>query len=158
MDAHFSAKVKEIISYSREEALRLGNDFIGIEHLLLGMIRDGQGLGVRVLQNLHIDMRELRTELEQAIKNKGIIKNATQVNSLPLTKQAERVIRITVLEAKALKSALAESEHLVLSILKNKENVATQILNRFNVDYDSYRNELEVVTGTSTQNFTNDLK
>ncbi|MBU3677420.1 MAG: hypothetical protein FGM54_09640, partial [Chitinophagaceae bacterium] len=85
MDAHFSAKVKEIISYSREEALRLGNDFIGIEHLLLGMIRDGQGLGVRVLQNLHIDMRELRTELEQAIKNKGIIKNATQVNSLPLT-------------------------------------------------------------------------
>lgn len=158
MDAHFSAKVKEIISYSREEALRLGNDFIGIEHLLLGMIRDGQGLGVRVLQNLHIDLRELRMELEQAIKNKGIIKNATQVNSLPLTKQAERVIRITVLEAKALKSSLAESEHLVLSILKNKENVATQILNRFNVDYDSFRNELEVVTGTSTQNFTNDLK
>lgn len=158
MDAQFSAKVKEIISYSREEALRLGNEFIGIEHLLLGMIRDGQGLGMRVLQNLNVDMKDLRAELEQAIKNKGILKNVQHVNSLPLTRQAERVIRITVLEAKAMKSALAESEHLVLSILKNKENVATQILYRYHVDYDSYKNELEVVTGTSTQNFTNDLK
>ena len=123
MDSQFSAKVKEIISYSREEALRLGNDFIGTEHLLLGMIRDGQGLGVRILQNLHIDMFDLRRELEKVIKNKGVLKNSTQINSLPLTKQAEKVIRITVLEAKALKSILAESEHLVLSILKNKENL-----------------------------------
>lgn len=158
MDAQFSAKVKEIISYSREEALRLGNEFIGIEHLILGMIRDGQGLGVRVLQNLNVDMKELRSELEHAIKNKGQLKNVQQVNSLPLTRQAEKVIRITVLEAKAMKSALAESEHLVLSILKTRDNVASQILYRYNVDYDSFKNELEVVTGTSTQNFTNDLK
>ena len=106
MDAQFSAKVKEIISYSREEALRLGNEFIGIEHLILGMIRDGQGLGVRVLQNLNVDMKDLRAELEQAIKNKGLLKNVQQVNSLPLTRQAERVIRITVLEAKACESVL----------------------------------------------------
>jgi ATP-dependent Clp protease ATP-binding subunit ClpC len=148
MDSQFSAKVKEIISYSREEALRLGNDFIGTEHLLLGMIRDGQGLGVRILQNLQVDMFDLRRELELVIKNKGTLKNVQNVNSLPLTKQAEKVIRITVLEAKAVKSLLAESEHLVLSILKNKENVACQILNQFNVDYDSFRNELELVTGT----------
>jgi len=148
MDSQFSAKVKEIISYSREEALRLGNDFIGTEHLLLGMIRDGQGLGVRILQNLQVDMFDLRRELELVIKNKGTLKNVQNVNSLPLTKQAEKVIRITVLEAKAVKSLLAESEHLVLSILKNKENVACQILNQFNVDYDSFRNELELVTGS----------
>jgi ATP-dependent Clp protease ATP-binding subunit ClpC len=158
MDSQFSAKVKEIISYSREEALRLGNDFIGTEHLMLGMIRDGQGLGVRILQNLHVDMFDLRKELEDIIKNKGTAKNLQNVNSLPLTKQAEKVIRITVLEAKAMKSMLAESEHLVLSILKNKENVACQILHQFNVDYDLYKNELELVTGTGGPTISNELK
>jgi ATP-dependent Clp protease ATP-binding subunit ClpC len=157
MDSQFSAKVKEIISYSREEALRLGNDFIGTEHLLLGMIRDGQGLGVKILQNLQVDMFDLRRELELVIKNKGTLKNVQNVNSLPLTKQAEKVIRITVLEAKAMKSLLAESEHLVLSILKNKENVACQILNKFNVDYDSFRSELELVTGNGS-NISGELK
>jgi ATP-dependent Clp protease ATP-binding subunit ClpC len=157
MDAQFSAKVKEIISYSREEALRLGNDFIGAEHLILGMIRDGQGLGVRVLQNLQVDMFDLRRELELVLKNKSTNKNLQNVNSLPLTKQAEKVVRITVLEAKALKSSLAESEHLVLSILKNKENVACQILNQFNIDYDSYKYELEVVNGNGGS-ITSELK
>ncbi len=157
MDAQFSAKVKEIISFSRDEALRLGNDFIGTEHLLLGMIRDGQGLGIKVLQNLHVDLFDLRRELEGAIKNKGNAKKVENLNSLPLTKQAEKVIRITVLEAKSLKSSLAESEHLVLSILKNKENVACQILNQFQVDYDTFRNEIEFVGGKAS-GFTNDLK
>ncbi|MBK6330859.1 MAG: ATP-dependent Clp protease ATP-binding subunit [Bacteroidetes bacterium] len=158
MDSQFSAKVKEIISFSREEALRLGNDFIGTEHLLLGMIRDGQGLGIKILQNLKVDMIDLRRELEKVIKNKGINKNVQNINSLPLTKQAEKVIRITVLEAKALKSFLAESEHLVLSILKSKENVACQILNQFNVDYDLFKNELELVLGNSSPNILNELK
>ncbi len=148
MDGHFSSKVKEIISFSREEALRLGNDFIGTEHLMLGMIRDGQGLGIRILQNLHVDLFNLREELEKVIKNKGgSAKSPVNINSLPLTKQAEKVIRITVLEAKSLKSALAESEHLVLSILRNKDNVACQILSQFKVDYDLFKNELELVAG-----------
>ena len=148
MDGHFSSKVKEIISFSREEALRLGNDFIGTEHLMLGMIRDGQGLGIRILQNLHVDLFNLREELEKVIKNKGgSAKSPVNINSLPLTKQAEKVIRITVLEAKSLKSALAESEHLVLSILRNKDNVACQILGQFKVDYDLFKNELELVAG-----------
>ena len=148
MDGHFSSKVKEIISFSREEALRLGNDFIGTEHLMLGMIRDGQGLGIRILQNLHVDLFNLREDLEKVIKNKGgSAKSPVNINSLPLTKQAEKVIRITVLEAKSLKSALAESEHLVLSILRNKDNVACQILGQFKVDYDLFKNELELVAG-----------
>jgi ATP-dependent Clp protease ATP-binding subunit ClpC len=150
MDNNFSAQVKEIISYSREEALRLGNDFIGTEHLVLGMLRDGENTAVKVLLALHVDVSVLRKEIEQAVKDKSG-KNIANINSLPLTKQAEKVIRITVLEAKAQKSALVESEHLMLSILKNKENVATQILNQFDVDYDVFKNELGFVTSTPPQ-------
>ena len=145
MDNNFSAQVKEIISYSREEALRLGNDFIGTEHLVLGLIRDGENTAIKILKSLNIDLYELRKEIEVAVKDKTG-KNIANINSLPLTKQAEKVIRITVLEAKAHKSATVESEHLMLSILKNKENVATQILNQFDVDYDIFKNELGFVT------------
>ncbi len=145
MDNNFSAQVKEIISYSREEALRLGNDFIGTEHLVLGLIRDGENTAVKILKALNIDLYELRKEIEIAIKDKTG-KNIANINSLPLTKQAEKVIRITVLEAKSQKSSLVESEHLMLSILKNKENIATQILNQFDVDYDIFKNELGFVT------------
>ncbi len=146
MDSNFSPKVKEIISYSREEALRLGNDFIGTEHLLLGLIREGDGLAVRVLQALQVDLFDLRKELEVAIKDKNN-KPLANINSLPLTKQAEKVIRITVLEAKALKSTTVETEHLMLSILKNKENVATQILHQYDVDYERFKSELSILQG-----------
>ncbi len=144
MDNNFSAQVKEIISFSREEALRLGNDFIGTEHLLLGLIREGENTAIKVLKQLNIDLYDLRKEVELAVKDKTG-KNIANINSLPLTKQAEKVIRVTVLEAKALKSPLVETEHLMLSILKNKENIATQILNQFDVDYDIFRNELGMV-------------
>ena len=144
MDNNFSAQVKEIISYSREEALRLGNDFIGTEHLVLGLIRDGENTAIKILKSLNVDLYELRKEIEVAVKDKTG-KNIANINSLPLTKQAEKVIRITVLEAKAHKSTMVESEHLMLSILKNKENIATQILNQFDVDYDMFKNELGFV-------------
>ena len=144
MDNNFSAQVKEIITFSREEALRLGNDFIGTEHLLLGLIREGENLAIKILKQLNVDLYELRKEIELTVKDiTG--KNIANINSLPLTKQAEKVIRVTVLEAKALKSPLVETEHLMLSILKNKENIATQILNQFDVDYDVFKNELGVV-------------
>ena len=144
MDNNFSAQVKEIISFSREEALRLGNDFIGTEHLLLGLIREGENTAIKVLKQLNVDLYELRKEVELAVKDKTG-KNIANINSLPLTKQAEKVIRVTVLEAKALKSPLVETEHLMLSILKNKENIATQILSQFDIDYDIFRNEIGVV-------------
>jgi len=144
MDNNFSAQVKEIIVFSREEALRLGNDFIGTEHLLLGLIREGENTAIKVLKQLNVDLYELRKEVELAVKDKTG-KNIANINSLPLTKQAEKVIRVTVLEAKALKSPLVETEHLMLSILKNKENIATQILGQFDVDYDIFRNETGMV-------------
>jgi ATP-dependent Clp protease ATP-binding subunit ClpC len=94
---------------------------------------------------------ELRKEIELAVKDKTG-KNIANINSLPLTKQAEKVIRVTVLEAKALKSPLVETEHLMLSILKNKENIATQILGQFDIDYDLFRTELGMVGSSSPQN------
>ena len=144
MDNNFSSQVKEIISFSREEALRLGNDFIGTEPLLLGLIREGDNTAIRILKSFNVDLYELRKEIELAVKDKTG-KNIANINSLPLTKQAEKVIRVTVLEAKALKSPTVETEHLMLSILKNKENIATQILNQFDVDYDLFRQELGVM-------------
>jgi ATP-dependent Clp protease ATP-binding subunit ClpC len=155
MDNNFSAQVKEIISFSREEALRLGNDFIGTEHLVLGLIRDGENTAITILKKCNVDLYELRREIELAIKDKSG-KNIANINSLPLTRQAEKVIRITVLEAKALKSSTVETEHLMLSILKNKENIATQILNQFDVDYDLFRNELGIVTTNSPKAEFND--
>lgn len=149
MDNNFSTQVKEIIAYSREEALRLGNDFIGAEHLMLGLIRDQENTAIKVLKQLNVNLGELRKEIELAVKDKSG-KNVTNINSLPLTKQAEKVIRVTVLEAKALKSPMVETEHLLLSILKNKENIATQILNQFDVDYDLFRTELGMVGSTPT--------
>lgn len=88
MDSNFSPKVKEVISYSREEALRLGNDFIGTEHLLLGLIRDGDGVAVGVLHQMQVDLAQLRKELEYAIKDKNN-RPMANINSLPLTKQAK---------------------------------------------------------------------
>lgn len=156
MDTNFSPKVKEIISFSREEALRLGNDFIGTEHLLLGLIREGENVSIRILESLNVDLFQVRKELETAIKNKNNSENGT-LNSLPLTKQAEKVIRITVLEAKALKSTSVESEHLMLSILKNKDNPAAQILNNAQVDYDVFKDELNLIQGQMpSSEFSND--
>jgi ATP-dependent Clp protease ATP-binding subunit ClpC len=150
MDNNFSTQVKEIISYSREEALRLGNDFIGAEHLMLGLIRDQENTAIKVLKQLNVNLAELRKEIELAVKDKSG-KNVANINSLPLTKQAEKVIRVTVLEAKALKSPMVETEHLLLSILKNKENIATQILNQFDIDYDLFRAELGMIGSSSSE-------
>ena len=144
MDAKFSPKVKEVISYSREEALRLGHDHIGTGHLLLGLIRDGDGLAIKVLLSLEVDIAVLRKTVEDAIKDKSA-RMPFNSGSLPLTKQAEKVLKITVLEAKVLKSETIGTEHLMLSILKNKDNIATQILGQFDVDYDVFRQELDYV-------------
>jgi ATP-dependent Clp protease ATP-binding subunit ClpC len=115
---------------------------------MLGLIRDQENTAIKVLKQLNVNLAELRKEIELAVKDKSG-KNVANINSLPLTKQAEKVIRVTVLEAKALKSPMVETEHLLLSILKNKENIATQILNQFDIDYDLFRTELGMI-GSNT--------
>src|SRR5687767_9707772 len=138
MEAKFSPKVKEVISFSREEALRLGHDYIGTEHLLLGLIREGEGLAIKVLKSLDVDVVLLRKSVEDSIRDKAV-RQALNSGNLPLTKQAEKVLKITVLEAKIFKSDIIGTEHLMLSILKNKDNIATRILNQFDVDYEIFK-------------------
>ncbi|HLR77146.1 MAG TPA: Clp protease N-terminal domain-containing protein, partial [Balneolaceae bacterium] len=139
MDGNFSSKVKDVIQYSREEALRLGHDYIGTEHLILGIIRLGEGVAVRILKNLNCDLDKLKKTVEDTIRSTG---GPVAVGSVPLTKQAEKVLRITYLEAKLYKSDTIGTEHLLLSLLRDEENIAAQILQQFNVSYDSVREEL----------------
>ena len=143
MDTNFSPRVKDVISFSREEALRLGHDYIGIEHFLLGLIREGEGVAIKILKNLNVELVELRKYVEQSIKPNKSAKPAGNMGNIPLVKQAEKVLKITYLEAKLFQSAIIGTEHLLLSILKDENNVATRSLNHFNVNYELVKEELE---------------
>ena len=90
MEAKFSQRVKDVISYSREEALRLGNEFIGVEHLLLGIIRDGEGTAIKLLNEFHLDLKQIKTEIEKSLNKSGNLNTAPLAN-IPLVKQAEKV-------------------------------------------------------------------
>ncbi len=142
MEAKFSPKVREVISFSREEALRLGHDFIGTEHLLLGLIREGEGLAIKVIKSMDVDVIMLRKAVEDSIREKGG-HQSLNVSNLPLTKQAEKILKIAILEAKLMKSETIGTEHLMLSILKNKDSVATELLTRFEVEYERFKDELD---------------
>jgi ATP-dependent Clp protease ATP-binding subunit ClpC len=141
MEAKFSPRVKDVITYSREEALRLGHDFIGIEHFMLGMIRDADGVGMRLLKNLGVDSVELRKIIEQNL-TPGLRKTNNLAN-IPLVKQAEKTLKLTYLEAKTFKSVQIGTEHLLLCILKDPDNVVTKTLIKSGIDYDAVRSELE---------------
>lgn len=143
MEAKFSNRVKEVISLSREEALRLGHDYIGTEHLLLGMIREGEGVAVSILKKMGVPLDELRNAVERAVKGTAN-HNVKNMANIPLTRQSEKVLKITYLEAKIFKSQLIGTEHLLLSILRDEDNIATQILNKFEVNYESVKEMLEM--------------
>jgi ATP-dependent Clp protease ATP-binding subunit ClpC len=141
MEAKFSPEVKEVISNSREEALRLNHDTIGVEHLILGLLRDNDNVAVKVLKSLEINPILLRRAIENSMKDKGS-KKIHDPKSLPLTKQAEKILKIMVLEAKVLKAESIGTDHLLLSVLKNEDNVVTQILAKYDVDYEIFKSEL----------------
>ncbi len=141
MEAKFSPRVKDVISFSREEALRLGHDYIGTEHLLLGLIREGDGMAIKILKELGLDTAAVRRSVEDAVRgNQGA---AVNLGNIPLTKQAEKVLKITYLEAKIFKSEIIGTEHLLLSILRDEDNVASQILSQYQVDYEGFKAEVE---------------
>jgi ATP-dependent Clp protease ATP-binding subunit ClpC len=143
MDANFSTKVKDVITFSKEEALRLGHDYIGVEHLLLGIIREGDGLAIKILANLGADLKELRKKIESSTRvGNG---SNSQLSNIPLVKQAEKVLKITYLEAKVLKNNIIGTEHLLLSILKGEDNIATNALNALNINYESVKDEVMIL-------------
>lgn len=143
MDAKFSPRVRDVITYSREEAIRLGHNYIGVEHLLLGIIREGEGTAIRILEGLNVDLGRLRKMVEGSISSQTT-KSASQGN-IPLVKQAEKILKITYLEAKIFKSPVIGTEHLLLSILKDEDNVATKSLLSLDVSYESAKDEFESI-------------
>jgi len=145
MDSNFSQRVQEVIRLSREEALRLGHDYIGTEHLLLGIIREGEGVAISIFSNLGIDPAKVKKAVEETVKQSS---STLTVGNIPLTKQAEKVLKITYLEAKLFKSDVIGTEHLLLSILREDDNLAAQILHQFNINYDVVKTELvNILTG-----------
>ncbi len=142
MEAKFSPQVKDVISFSREEALRLGHDYIGAEHLLLGLIREGDGMAIKILKSLGVDTLKLRRSIEEAVRGTSSV--TVNLGNIPLTKQAEKVLKITYLEAKIFKSDLIGTEHLLLSILRDDDNIASQILLQYGINYETFKQEVEV--------------
>ncbi|MBL4703554.1 MAG: ATP-dependent Clp protease ATP-binding subunit [Flavobacteriales bacterium] len=151
MEAKFSPRVKDVITFSREEALRLGHDYIGVEHLLLGIIREGEGVAVKIMTGSGINLKELRREVESSVRS--ATGKSVNLGNIPLVKQAEKVLKITYLEAKLYKSNMIGTEHLLLSILKDEDNVATQSLQKFNLNYDKVKDELEHMSADTYEDF-----
>ncbi len=140
MEAKFSQRVKDVLTYSREEAVRLGNNYIGLEHLLLGIIREGEGKATKILQYFGVNLKELKESLESAIKTPNSLSGSAE--NIPLVKQAEKALKITYLEAKVFNSELIGTEHLLLAILKDQNNLVTSKLKKNGVNYEMVKSEV----------------
>ncbi len=144
MDDNFSPRVKDVIAYSKEEALRLGHDFIGTEHLMLGLLRDGSGKAISILDALDVDLDHLRRKVEilsPANPNSGT--NQKDKKNLHLTRQAERALKTTFLEAKLFQSSSINTAHLLLCILRNENDPTTKLLHKLKVDYDGVKDQFK---------------
>ncbi len=140
MDAKFSPRLNDVLSYSREEALRLGHAAIGTEHLLLGIIREEECSAAIILKALSINLASLRKVIESAIRNNEGSDFANN-DHIELKKQAARAVKLTYLELKVFKSSEIRTTHLLLSMLKDEDSVVTRALLQFNVDYEAVKNE-----------------
>lgn len=144
MDDNFSPRVKDVIAYSKEEALRLGHDFIGTEHLMLGLLRDGNGKAISILDALDVDLDHLRRKVEilsPANPNTGTMQKDKK--NLHLTRQAERALKTTFLEAKLFQSSSINTAHLLLCILRNENDPTTKLLHKLKVDYDNVKEQFK---------------
>lgn len=154
MDDNFSPRVKDVIAYSKEEALRLGHDFIGTEHLMLGLLRDGNGKAINILNALDIDLNHLRRKVEiLSPANPNIAITSNEKKNLHLTRQAERALKTTFLEAKLFQSTSINTAHLLLCILRNENDPTTKLLNRLKVDYDNVKEQFKFMI-TNDDNYT----
>jgi ATP-dependent Clp protease ATP-binding subunit ClpC len=142
MDDNFSPRVKDVLAFSKEEALRLGHDFIGTEHLLLGILRDGGGKAVHILDGMDIDLDQLRRKTEiltpATTEHESLSK---EKKNLRLTRQAERALKTTFLEAKLFQSSTINTAHLLLCILRNENDPTTKLLQKLKIDYDNVKDQ-----------------
>jgi len=142
MDAKFSQRIKDVLTYSKEEAIRLGNSYIGTEHLLLGILRDGEGLAVEILEKSNLNFSELKKAIENRIKSDNIVYKDDNDN-MPLFKTAERALKLVYLEAKSFNTTTINTGHLLLAILKDENNLATQMLDEQHIDYYTVKSHME---------------
>ncbi|MBT8261421.1 MAG: ATP-dependent Clp protease ATP-binding subunit [Bacteroidia bacterium] len=165
MDDNFSPRVKDVIAYSKEEALRLGHDFIGTEHLMLGLLRDGNGKAVTILNALDVDLNHLRRKVEiLSPANPSPGTSTNDKKNLHLTRQAERALKTTFLEAKLFQSSSINTAHLLLCILRNENDPTTKLLNKLKVDYDGVKdqfklmitNDEDYIEGPTSESFPNE--
>ena len=143
MDDNFSPRVKEVLSHSKDEALRLGHDFIGTEHLLLGILKDGSGKAISILDQLDIDLEHLRRKVEILSPSNTENLTSNDKKNLRLTRQAERAIKTTFLEAKLFQSATINTAHLLLCILRNENDPTTRLMQKMKVDYDTVKEQFK---------------
>jgi ATP-dependent Clp protease ATP-binding subunit ClpC len=159
MDDNFSPRVKDVIAYSKEEALRLGHDFIGTEHLLLGLLRDGSGKAINILSALHIDLEHLRRKVEiLSPANPNSSLQGNDKKNLHLTRQAERALKTTFLEAKLFQSSSINTAHLLLCILRNENDPTTKLLNRLKVDYDNVKDQFKLMMANEEEDYIEPIK
>jgi ATP-dependent Clp protease ATP-binding subunit ClpC len=156
MDDNFSPKVKDVITYSKEEALRLGHDFIGTEHLMLGILRDGNGKAINIMNSLSVDLEHLRKRVEILSPANPTVPVTNDKRNLQLTIQAERALKTTFLEAKVFKSTSISTAHLLLCILRNENDPTTKLLNKLKIDYDAAKEQYLNMTPTN-DDFTENL-
>lgn len=149
MDENFSPRVKDVIQYSKEEALRLGHKHIGTEHLLLGIIREGEGMAIEILLSLGIDLKLLRKRIEDISTSEAAPKTSKTPN-LPLTKQAEKALKTTFLEAKLFSSDIIGTPHLLLCILRNESDPMYQLMDQLGVTYEVIKEQFEGRVGDET--------
>jgi ATP-dependent Clp protease ATP-binding subunit ClpC len=149
MDENFSPRVKDVISYSKEEALRLGHDYIGTEHLMLGLIREGEGSAIHILEDLGVNMQAFRRKIE-AISAPNISGQISTRKNLPLTRQAEKALKTTFLEAKLFQSNVIRTSHLLLCILRNDDDPVSRILKQYDIDYDNVKGEYQAHYASGT--------
>jgi ATP-dependent Clp protease ATP-binding subunit ClpC len=156
MDDNFSPRVKDVITYSKEEALRLGHDFIGTEHLMLGILRDGNGKAINIMNSLSVDLEHLRKRVEILSPANPTVPVTNDKRNLQLTIQAERALKTTFLEAKVFKSTSISTAHLLLCILRNENDPTTKLLNKLKIDYDAAKEQYLNMTPTN-DDFTDNL-
>ncbi|HUW93980.1 MAG TPA: ATP-dependent Clp protease ATP-binding subunit [Bacteroidales bacterium] len=155
MDAYFSQRVNDILGYSKEEAIRLGNSHISPEHLFLGILREGEGVAVDILLNKGVDLLMLKGSIEKSIKAEKPVAMADN-EILPLLKSTERVLRLVHIEAKALKTKVIDTEHLLMAILRDESNLVTRFLTELDIDYLIVKKAVEAGSPTSQADFPRD--
>ncbi|MFN8206433.1 MAG: ATP-dependent Clp protease ATP-binding subunit [Bacteroidales bacterium] len=155
MDSRFSQRIKDVLTYSREEALRLGNSYIGPEHLFLGILRDGEGMAIDILVNLGADLYEMKKSVEKEVHPDGTAQ-ASEADNLPLLKTSERIMKLVYLEAKAFNNPTIDTGHLLLAILKDETGIPARVMHELEITYQVVKEEMQHLQIEASSDFGNE--